>query len=106
MSNYYYNKKQKGSSSKNVIYQTGSSCVVLTMQDRVEIATLFSILLKVERRSKDDLRTKNGQPPKSRSIHSKIKGSLNREPFDFTLYLLYLFYCFFKKHCNFFFLYR
>ena len=87
MSHYYwYGKMPKGppgfalkrysqAQPKTLIYKTGETCIVLTMQERVELATLFSILLKVERRIKDGTKQDAKHQP-------KIKGSLNREPFD------------------------
>ena len=75
MSNYYYGKMPKGPPPKTSMYKTGESCVVLTMEERVDIATLFSILLNVERRTKDGTKKEVAKQP-------KIKGSQNRGPFD------------------------
>ena len=71
MSNSYWSGKlPKKPPKKSFAYKSGSSCIVLTMQDRVEIATLFSILLNVERRLKDGTKKKNSNiPPKIKSSH-------------------------------------
>lgn len=79
MSHYYwYGKIPKGPPIKTLVYKTGETCVVLTMQERVELATLFSILLKVERRTKDGSKQNAKYQP-------KIKGSLNRLSLPTTL---------------------
>ena len=85
MSNYYYGKRSKGPPVKTSIYENGSSCVVLTMEERVNVATLFSILLNVERRTKDGTKKPVAKQP-------KIKGSHNRGPYylDITYVIMLL----------------
>jgi len=62
------------------VYNMGASCIVLAPEDRISLATFFSILMNVEKRNKGTKAQQSTQDNLNSKNLPKIKGSLISGP--------------------------
>ena len=81
MVRHYVRKNARTLTLKNsTVYDMGASCIVLAPEDRVSLATFFSILMNVEKRNKGTKAQQSIQDNNSHQNLPKIKGSLISGP--------------------------